>query len=310
MAIHRHQQQRIRPVEEVKPFWLEGAAPAERQSSLRKIDVRIVQKAAYQRNLDPAKLRRMVRNWNPNDVGHITLSRRANGHYFVIDGQHRIEAILRMEGVVSPITDAIVWEGLTAQDEAEMFYRTQDPKARKALTPEDIHNAKLYAGEGSASAIQRIVQKAGFRIGPTYDGEQAGRIVAVGKLSDVYDQYGETVLQDTLDLIALTWGNAKGPEANLIAGTALFLAMFPEANIEPLIKRISKTPMDVWVGDAKRRAVTLGLTNTSGVASLLHDNFNKTRTRSRLEPFDERYHKFLEASRAAARKDAENARRQ
>lgn len=274
-------------------------------SSHERINVADIRTAGYQRKLEEPKVRRMVREWNvsPTIIGHIILSLRANGMLFVVDGQHRVEAVKRMQGRVNPYLDAIVWEGLSVGDEAEMFWKTQSPKMRKALSPEDIHNAAVYAGDDQAIEIAKIVDASGFRLGQSdFDDTHRGRIHAIKVLADVYELYGPFVLAETLAFIGDAWGTAHSPERILISGVSLFLSMYPGADKRSLTRRLSKELQGDWMMRSKSRASGFGFNSTESIAAVLHSDYNRNRPKNRLENFEDSLHKHKAENRTRAAK--------
>ncbi len=290
----------------VRPTHVREITPSvtEPTSYLEDVPVSEIHVAEYQRKLYEDKLRRMIREWNPADVRHVELSFRENGMYFVIDGQHRIEAIRRQEGLVPQVVRAIVWVGLSVQDEAEMFWRTQDPRNRKALIPEEIHNAALFSGDPQALRIQRAVDNAGYRIGPSLGDEQGGSLRAVKHLYTIEQRYGEELLKDTLAFISQSWGVRAVPAAPMITGVALFMGTFPEARMDTLVKRVGKQTMEDWLLDAGGRSRMLKLNKSEGVASQLHADYNSVHRAKKLDDFERRMREHQAAIRSQVSRDA------
>lgn len=50
----------------------------------------------YQRTLNPQKVKRIVREFDPSKLGVLMISERPDGRYAVIDGQHRMTALREM----------------------------------------------------------------------------------------------------------------------------------------------------------------------------------------------------------------------
>lgn len=250
---------------------------------VEKIDVRTIQKDGYQRNLTETKVRKIMREYDPLILGLPELSRRADGSLFVIDGQHRITAIMRMDGDVSPLISAVVWTGLTPEQEAEKFAKSQDSRNRSAMLPESLHNAMVYARDLQAKRIEDVVHANGYRIGP---GEEGRRIRAVKNLYDIEERYGADMLDAVLTVIASAWGREAHPEGPLMSGVALFIGMFPDAKLNDLIRRVSKKPLEHWLVDVEdRRRVMRIRSKAEAVANLLHHEYNTTHHANPLPDF-------------------------
>ena len=284
---------------------MQAAVLSEPYSTLDRVSVSIIKWPEYQREFYENRVRRMVGDWRPLDVNHLILSLRENGEYYCIDGWHRKTAIERLKGRVPQEVDAIVWHGLSVMQEAEKFYRTQAPENRKALIPDEIHHAALQAGESQALRIQAILDATGFRVGKAGGDDSTVRINALKHLKDVEARYGPEVLLTALTFIMTTWSSKTSPQSALITGAAMFFSMFPQAKARDVRKRPAKTQLDDWLRDAKTRAGTLKLSQPEGVASLMHDDYNRTVRSNHLPEFAStlREHKVairLQANRANA----------
>jgi hypothetical protein len=215
------------------------ARSAEPYVTLEDIDVRHVNVDAYQRELNPSRVRAMIRKWKPLIFGVPELSRRSDGSYFVIDGQHRISAIVQMPDAVPQVIRALVWHGLSPKQEAEKFAEAQDSKHRRPILPEDTHNAQVYAEDDRALRINAVVEAAGYRIGKAGGNSDLPRIGAVQKVYEVAERYGVDILSASLRFITETWGASSPPEGPLVGGVAQFMAMYPDARYTPMMRRLS-----------------------------------------------------------------------
>jgi hypothetical protein len=74
-----------------------------------------------QRPLNAAWAERIGRELDPDLMGVIHVSQRANGRYVVIDGQHRIYGVKNVFGNNGTLVECKVYEGLTKSQEAEFF---------------------------------------------------------------------------------------------------------------------------------------------------------------------------------------------
>lgn len=66
----------------------------------------------YQRPVKQAVVNRLIRHWNSKLLTPIVVSQR-DGKNFVVDGQHRISAMRRMNGGKDVIVPCLVYIGLT-----------------------------------------------------------------------------------------------------------------------------------------------------------------------------------------------------
>src|SRR5690554_1338293 len=76
---------------------------------------------SYQRPISPTMVNRIVKAFDSRLFGIVTASRRADGSYWVLDGQHRIAALIKMgKGNISVPCEVLT--GLSMEDEARVFH--------------------------------------------------------------------------------------------------------------------------------------------------------------------------------------------
>ncbi len=144
-----------------------------------------------------------------------------HGMHHVIRGQHRLAAFKKVFGEEQMVPCIVV----DANDEvvaAELFL--VDAESHKPLKAVEEFMVAVTAGRPDEVAINRIVQKAGFRIGTS---RQPDIIMAVHALSDVYAKHGGAVLGQTLRALHSTWGSDHNAvQSGMIRGYGEFLALY------------------------------------------------------------------------------------
>ena len=106
--------------------------------------------------------------------------------------------------------------------EADIFANQQ--KYVKALTPYEIFQANIEAGNDKQLLIRDLVESYALKISPI---AKPCCICAVGALEDVYDRYGYEVLSRTLRLIIGAWeGSQQSLGASMIKGVAKVLVTY------------------------------------------------------------------------------------
>lgn len=165
-----------------------------------------------QRELKPAKVDSILADFDLDVFGVITVSER-RGIYYVLDGQHRVEAIKRWEGEgwEDLRVECRVYRGLTEAEEAHKFDRLNDAMPVGTF---DKFRIRVNAGREVETSIQKIVQREGLRISKDVI---PGAIGAVGTLRKVYVRAGEKALSKSLRIIRDGFGDA-GFEAAIIDG--------------------------------------------------------------------------------------------
>lgn len=153
-----------------------------------------------------------------NKLGFPVVNHR-DGHYWVIDGQHRIYA-LRQNGFNEEPLDCEVYENLTDAEVADIFLGRDK---RKAVPPFDKFHIACTAGYERETTVRRTVESNGQRISRDRD-EGISTVGAIGK---VYDQAGDVVLGQVIRTINLGFGgDPLGFERSVIEGLGLVYNRF------------------------------------------------------------------------------------
>lgn len=165
-----------------------------------------------QREINQARVDRLVAHLDLEQVGTPTVNVRG-GSVYVIDGQHRVEA-MRQFGFTDEKIQCWTYEGLSEQEEAEKFLQLNDVLVVASLPK---FRAAVHAGRDAESDIDRVVRSLGLVV--TKD-KVPGAIGAVGTLGRVYGRSGPGVLSRSLRIIRDAYGDA-GLEAPVIDGLGL-----------------------------------------------------------------------------------------
>ena len=176
-----------------------------------------IAQSGYQRPTNFAQVKKITEDFNEMQLGIITVSHRS-GVYHLVDGAHRSHA-MRNRGYTHVI--AIVFEGLSYEEEAEIYGRQNEGK--RMLKPIDLFKSGLEANDEVAVTINDIVDTNGFQIGSGGKNNYY-RITAIMALYSITGQYGYDILDDTLCLIASTWIDiTKATRAAVLLGVAEFV---------------------------------------------------------------------------------------
>lgn len=173
-----------------------------------------------QRELNQARVDRIVASMDLEQIGTPTVSAR-DGSYYIIDGQHRIEAYKEWngEGWVDQSLQCWCYEGLTEQQEAERFLKLNDVLSVKAIAK---FRVGVQADRPTESDIDRIVRAQGLRVSQD---KIDGGISAVGTLRRVYDRNGPATLARALRIVRDAYGT-PGLEAPVIDGIGLLCGRY------------------------------------------------------------------------------------
>lgn len=210
-------------------------ARVERKARLRWVPIAKMRVSPLcQRDLRQARVDAIDANMDLEQLGNPTVSDR-DGCFYVIDGQHRVEAYKQWIGEdwVNQSMQCWVHSDLTECDEAEMFLKLNDVLT---VTGFDKFRVGVQAGRDVECDIDRIVRAQGLVVSRD---KVPGAICAVGTLRRVYSRAGASVLARTLGLIRDTYGDA-GMEAAVIDGIALVCQRYESAlDIPTAVQRLA-----------------------------------------------------------------------
>lgn len=185
----------------------------ERQARLRWIPLGKMRVSPLaQRELNASRVEHIARNMDLEQLGTPTVNERG-GHFYIIDGQHRTEALRAWLGDECDAQTVQCWTyvGLTEQEEAEKFLKLNDTLTVNALSKFKVG---VQAGRSVETDLDRIVRAQGLCV--TGDKIEGG-IRAVGTLRRVYEREGAGSLSRALGVIRDAYGSA-GFEAPVIDG--------------------------------------------------------------------------------------------
>lgn len=183
-----------------------------------------------QRELNQPRVDKIVATFDLEQIGTPTVNLRDHA-YWIIDGQHRIEA-LRAIGWGDQQIQCWTYEGLSEEEEAEKFLKLNDTLTVNALAK---FRVSVQAGRPVECEINRIVQSLGLVVSAD---KVPGAIGAVGTLRRVYERADGPVLRQTLLTIKDAYGD-PGLEAAVIDGMGLFIHRYgSEIDYANLVRRL------------------------------------------------------------------------
>ncbi len=113
---------------------------------------------SYQRDTAAAKIKRIAAQWSWLACGALIVADRGDGRFFVIDGQHRAEAAMKLSAVQK--LPCIVFETGGSREEAGGFLRAN--RDRKPMTSVQAFSAMVTAGDPDAMAVQELLESHGL----------------------------------------------------------------------------------------------------------------------------------------------------
>lgn len=168
-----------------------------------------------QGSLQIKRVNNIVENFDSKFVGIITVSKRQNGEYFVMDGFHRTTALKKLN-----IEEAFceIHEGLKVEDEAN--YYLAHNKHRKNPRAVDDYKVSITAKVPEVIAVENILKELGIEVS---ESEFRSPKTAL----DLYKNYGADLTKQCIQLYADAWG-----KKSLIGKYLKVLAKFIKVNEE------------------------------------------------------------------------------
>lgn len=268
------------PGQENEQIAMDGVMEPQKLKSVEQniwlIPLGLIRTEIYQRVLNMKNVNKIVKEFNPAKLGVLVVSKRDDGAYSVLDGQHRLTALRRLGFSAA---NCIVLENMTVQEEADYFRRQNENKQNLRIA--DTFNASLYAEDGESLEIKRLMDKYGFRFGKS---GSPMCICAIGALQTIIRTYDVQTLENVLCCIAGTWPkDATILRREMLAGLAEFWYRFadavPQARFEQRMATRAPASMyqELTMRTKGRTAPTMAFNKNNRFAccGVLVDNYNR-----------------------------------
>jgi hypothetical protein len=259
---------------------------------------RLVNDPRYQRPIYPTQVKKIASEFDPDLLGAIVISEREDGELYVIDGQHRLEA-LRTMGWEDQLVPCLVHRNRSLEEEAKIFAETQTK--RKQLRPVEVFAAQLLAGDPVAVGIKHAVEEVDFVLNLTGSGQlDNGHMSCVSAMRFVWEKYGRgpDVLRETLRLIRDAWGVGAGPKGSVVLGVAQFVnAYWGQYDRRRLIHVMQALLQERLLALGTEQKRVNGVSHSVGVMRALLVAYNKNLTTNRLTAWEDM--KFATRTRRA-----------
>lgn len=235
----------------------------------------------YQRPVKDHVVNKLIREWDSSLMEPLTVSYR-DGRFYLVDGQHRVSALRRMNGGMDVVVACKLYHGLTYEQEAELCYKLD--QAKKSLSRAESTIALVEAGtDTEVNEILRLLVENGFTWALGKWSGQDYEIVASRTLINAYRFLGGAAFGRMLMLMREAWhGEPYSLKADFISGMALFLKTYgAELDDRAAIKRLSAiNPVEVI-----RRGKMDFSTNRAALryARVILDRYNSQRGGRKLE---------------------------
>lgn len=233
---------------------------------------------AYQRPADRRIIDSIARTWDWRLCAPLTVSRRGSPpQFYVIDGQHRLEAA-KLRGDIQYLP-CIISSFETVEEEAGLFVQVN--RKRRPPNALETFKAELAAGDEKSCQIMRLIAGAGLSVATTTNPSswKPLQIAAIQGVRSAIFRHGEHVAVAALEDLASCW-----PEEPLQYGGRILLGLYriyaaPPAGFEREIFRAMlrrRTNQD-WHRDMVRRIAKFGETPESAAHYTIADAWDNER---------------------------------
>lgn len=233
------------------------------------------------RPVNTRRVKQMAAKFDPDAIGVILVSRRADGDHIILDGQHRW-ALMYEVGWEDQSLPSLVHENLSLADEARIF-RIMN-QARSKPRPIDMYYARLTEGDPDALAIQQVLEARNLAV---RSGPQNRTVVAVKALIDVQEHLGSTTLAHALELLEHAWGDDPNAfQGDCLIAVSCILNRYPQVDRNRFSNLLSGTSPTALIGKARMLKDSLSMQNIA-FNSLPFCMVNIYNSRLRVNPLPE-----------------------
>lgn len=223
-----------------------GAPPSLEQVPLDRLHI----DPAYQRAVDGAQsrriIRRMVQEWNWALCQPLSVSRRADGALYVLDGQHRLNGA-RQRGDIHYLP-CVIASNLDLAGEAATFVKLNTE--RQKLGENDVFMGMLAAGDPDAAQVQDLLTSAGWTMARTKNVKawKPGQLLCGPMLVRLLKMRGAGPVQFALNVLRAAYPETPVTiTATLLAALAELLDDAQSFNAASLVKVMGAEPPLKWL---------------------------------------------------------------
>lgn len=234
-----------------------------------------------QRALDNRRVEKIAAELVHDALGTVTVSQRRKGTYHIIDGQHRVSALRLVEGDGVKVM-CRVFDGLTIQEEAEMFRLLNNTAKPGAL---DLFRVRVVEGEEVAVFINDMLARHGFTLGLSGSGSVFAAVAAAERVYRIEPN----ALEWTLSTIVRAWGReGAAGDGRIVLGLGLVYARYGTA-VAPaeMADRMARFPGGPGglLGKARGLKEMIGGGVGSAVSEIIVETYNRKRKTRALPPW-------------------------
>lgn len=163
---------------------------------------KLVSKQEYQRLIKTAHVKKIADNFDPNRFGEPLVNER-DGVYYLVDGQHRVAALVYMNGGEPIEIHCTVLSGLSYKEEADLFARQDDGHLLQTGYGKIV--ALKESGDAAAIGFMLANSSLSLRIAAEDTSKGHRTIRAAQTLYWLFTKYGAMTYHRVMRMVLETW---------------------------------------------------------------------------------------------------------
>lgn len=233
---------------------------------------KLISGLGYQRPVVASEVNHLVKKWDNSLLDPLTVSFR-DGHFYVVDGQHRVSALRKINNDEDVLVLCRIYTGLTYEQEAELCVKLDRAKKRMSLA-QSTHAMLESGSDPRLKQIKRLLNFEGFvwALGKKKGGDY--EVTITQAVIRAYDLLGTEAFRHMMWLFENTWhGDPSSLCSAMFAGMALFVKTYEiEVNDYTFVQRLSTVAPEEIV---RRSKADFSTNNTAlRCARVLLDKYN------------------------------------
>jgi len=240
----------------------------------------------YQRPQDRQQILAISRAYNPDAMGILAVSRRADGDY-LMDGAHRALGVIDRFGPDHPVACEVAL-GLTIAEEAQIFYDRNS--RRNPVKTLDKYRAAWMAADPNIAEIAAVLEEIGLAYPWHGTGGAERSIICWGQLTVIHRRKGAEHLRILLQLIERAWGSpSTALQAQFVKGVDLLVRFHNQDefwSLDEAAARLSQVSASrIYQDSTTLRGGPSGKSKSAqqAIYEMLHFYYNKGRRLHKLD---------------------------
>lgn len=231
---------------------------------------------SYQSPVNENQVFNIVKNFDPKAVGRIDVSEREDGSYYIVDGQHRVVALMRLG---HQRIKCAVYKRLSVKDEAEMYRKINDRKMKSA---NNFAKADLRSGVKYAVEIDDAVNRAGFVVDYELNGPSSNALKPYKTFRTIYNNHGAEHLFNVLYIGRQIFGGTyEEIQGWTLKGLSDFLSMYSDLDEKRLLKSMESVSFRELKKLVNQKKNETGESPAKSLPFVLVDVYNKRLSKSK-----------------------------